>query len=462
MISKRNTVALVVLYATTVVAEMPLDPAKQWGQWRGPTAQGVAEHGDPPVEWSETENIQWKVQIPGHGLSTPLVWGEAVYLQTAISTDQAAARKRAEESEARQRERHERRGGRGGPRGRSRRGMGRTVPSEAHKFVVLALDRKSGKTLWQKTVHEEVPHEGHHRDGSLAPASPVTDGEHVYAFFGSRGLYCLTMKGGIVWEKDLGDMKTRNGFGEGSSPALFRNTLVVNWDHEGDSFIVALDKETGAEIWRRDRNEITSWSTPLIVNDGGNPQVIVSATNRVRGYDLATGKTIWECGGLGVNCAPTPVVSSGLVFVMSGYRDPALLAIRYKGANGDLRRSDAVAWSKTKGTSYVPSALLYDDTLYYLQKNAGILSCVDSKTGKSHYAQQRLDDIRGVYASPVGAAGRVYIAGRNGTTYVLKHGTSFQVLAVNKLDESFTASPAIVGNDIYLRGEKYLYRIGTD
>ena len=447
MAKRRYALAGVVLCATTAVAETPTDPARQWGQWRGPTANGVAEHGDPPVEWSESNNIRWKVQIPGHGLSTPIVWDGAVYLQTAISTDLAAEGEGAVEPK---------------PRERGGHGMRRSVPSEAYKFVVLALDRESGKTLWQKTVHEAVPHEGSHRDGSLAPASPITDGKHVYAFFGSRGLYCLTMKGDVVWEKDLGKMKTRNGFGEGSSPALFGKTLVVNWDHEGDSFIVALDKETGAELWRRDREEVTSWSTPVIVNDGGKPQVIVSATNRVRGYELATGKTIWECGGLGLNCTPTPVVSSGIAFVMSGYRNPALLAIRYTGAGGDLTDSDAVAWSTSKGTSYVPSALLYDDMLYYLQKNEGLLSCIDSKTGNSHYAKQRLDEVSGVYASPVGAAGRVYIAGRNGMTYVLKHGRSFQVLAVNKLEESFSASPAVVGNDIYLRGKKFLYRIGTE
>ncbi len=444
MIGTRSTLAFVVLCATTVVAETQPDPAKQWGQWRGPGANGVAEYGDPPVEWSESHNIRWKVPIPGQGLSTPLVWDAVVYLQTAISSGSAAKGEGTVEPKSRE------------------RGRRRSVPSEVHKFVVLALDGNSGKTLWQKTLHEAVPHEGSHRDGSLAPASPITDGKHVYAFFGSRGLYCLTMKGEVVWEKDLGEMKTRNGFGEGSSPALFGKTLVVNWDHEGDSFIVALDKETGTELWRRDRKEVTSWSTPLIVNDGGKPQVIVSATSRVRGYDLATGKTIWECGGLGLNCTPTPVVSSGLAFVMSGYRNPALLAIRYKGANGDLTDSDAVAWSTTKGTSYVPSPLLYDDTLYYLQRSTGVLSCVDSKTGRPHYVRQRLDKLGGVYASPVGAAGRVYIAGRNGTTYVLKHGTSFQVLAVNKLEESFTASPAIVGKDLYLRGEKFLYCIETE
>lgn len=491
MSTKRISIALVLLSSTAALAQDKPDAAKQWGQWRGPSATGLAAFGDPPVKWSETSNIKWKVEIPGHGLSVPIVWGDVIYIQTAISTDLAAAKKRTEEQQTRQKERRERRrgaegrrgdgqgregsgarggrgrgrGGPGGPGGRGGRGgfgFGRSVPSEAHQFAVIALDRKTGETLWKKTLREEVPHEGNHNDGSLAPASPITDGEHLYAHFGSRGLYCLTLEGDLVWEKNLGHMKTRNGFGEGSSPAIHGDTLVVNWDHEGDSFIVALDKKTGEEKWRRDRSEVTSWSTPLIIEDGGKARVIVSATNRIRSYDLATGKTIWECGGLGVNCAPTPVASSGLLFAMSGYRDPAMLAIRYNGATGDLTGSDAIVWSTTKGTSYVPSALIYDDTLYYLQRSSGILSCVDAKTGKPHYAQQRLDDISGVYASPVAAAGRVYIAGRNGATYVLKHGSSFQVLAVNKLDEEFTASPAIVGNDLYLRGKKYLYRISEN
>ncbi len=321
----------------------------------------------------------------------------------------------------------------------------------------MALDRRTGKTVWERVVREQIPHAGNHQDGSLAPASPVTDGEHVFAYFGSRGLYCLDMKGEVVWEKDLGDMQTRNGFGEGSSPVLHGATIVVNWDHEGDSFIVALDKTTGRERWRRARDEVTSWSTPLILEDGGRPQVVVSAAGRVRGYDLASGKTVWECGGLGVNCAPTPVADFGLVFAMSGYRDPALLAIRCRGAEGDLTDSASVAWRLDRGTPYVPSPLLYGDALYFTQKNSGILSCYNAKSGSPFYDQQRLDELSGIYASPVGANNRVYIVGRNGATYVLKRGPEFDVLAINNLNDSFTASPAIAGDELYLRGLKHLY-----
>jgi len=434
-----------------------------WWQWRGPKASGVAPEATPPTEWSESKNIRWKVEVPGQGLSTPIVWGDLVFVQTAIPANSNTKEDAAESSGAGKngddpgRAGRGPRGGRGGPRG-----MRPEVPTEPYRFTVVALDRRSGKTVWERCVREQVPHEGSHTDGSLASASPVTDGEHLYAYFGSRGLYCLTMGGKVVWETDLGDMKTRKGFGEGSSPAIHGDTIVVNWDHEGDSFIVALDKATGKETWRRERDEVTSWSTPLFVEDGGKALVVVSATNRVRAYDLALGDVVWECSGLGLNCAPTPVAGDGLVFAMSGYRDPALLAIRYGGAKGDLTGTPAVVWSTTEGTSYIPSPLLYDDTLYFLQKNTGILTCVDPKTGKPYYDKQRLEGIGGIYASPVGAADHVYIAGRDGKTVVLKRGHSFEVAAINELDESFTASPAIAGNELYLRGLKHLYCIARE
>ncbi len=456
---------------------------RSWGQWRGPVASGVAPDAKPPITWSEKKNIRWKVAIPGQGLSTPIVWGELVFLQAAIpvnpkAQDEPDESKKPDDDRAGRGERGERgapgdgaqrdrrgdrprgegRRGPGGGRGR-RGGMRRAAPTERYTFSVIALDRRTGKEVWRRSVREAVPHEGNHRDGSLAPASPVTDGNHLYAYFGSRGLYCLTMSGEVVWEKDLGDMKTRNGFGEGSSPALLGDTLVVNWDHEGDSFIVALDKATGKEKWRRERDEVTSWSTPLFIEDAGRWQVVVSAANRVRSYDLATGDVVWECGGLGVNCTPTPVANAGLLFAMSGYRNPALLAIRYAGAKGDLTDSSTVVWTTDKGTSYVPSPLLYGDTLYFLQRNSGILSCLDPKTGKPHYDQQRLEGISGVYASPVGAGDHVYIVGRDGKTMVLKRSSSFETVAVNQLDDSFTASPAIAGNELFLRGMKHLYCI---
>jgi outer membrane protein assembly factor BamB len=335
------------------------------------------------------------------------------------------------------------------------------APSSSYKFSVLAFDRRTGSPVWNRVVDEAIPHEGTHGDGSFSSSSPMTDGEHVYAYFGSRGLHCLTTKGDIFWQKDFGDMQTRNSFGEGSSPVLYGDTIVVNWDHEGDSFIIALDKKTGDERWRRERDEGTSWSTPLVIEDGGKAQVVVSASHRVRSYDLRSGEPVWECAGLGANCIPSPVAGDGMVYVMSGHREPALLAIRYEGAKGDLTGTDAVAWRLDRDTPYVPSPLLVGDSLYFAQKNNGILSCYDAKTGKAIFGPERLEDISGIYPSPVAADGRVYVLGRNGVTYVLEHGLAFKVLAVNKLDDEFTASPAIVGDEILLRGHERLYCIAA-
>ena len=255
---------------------------------------------------------------------------------------------------------------------------------------------------------------------------------------------------------------TRRGFGEGSSPTLYGDTIVINWDHEGTSFIMALDTRTGEELWKVDRDEITSWATPIVVEQDGKPQVIANATNRTRGYDLATGEVIWECGGMTLNTIPSPVAANGMVYVTSGFRGNALQAIRLAEARGDITDSEAVVWQHDRDTPYVPSPLLYGDTLYFLKHNSSILSCFNSETGQAYYGRQRLQGITEIYASPVGASNRVYLAGRDGTTLVIKHGPTFEVLAQNVLDDGFDASPAIVDKEIYLRGRKYLYCIASD
>jgi outer membrane protein assembly factor BamB len=288
----------------------------------------------------------------------------------------------------------------------------------------------------------------------------VTDGERIYAHFGSRGLYAFDWQGHLEWQKDLGDMETRLGFGEGSSPALWGDTLVINWDHEGESFLVALDKRTGNELWRRSRDEVTSWATPIVVDQGGRPQVIVNATRRVRSYDLQSGESLWEVGGMTVNTIPSPVHGRGMVYATSGFRGNALLAIRLADARGDLTGTDSVAWSYDRDTPYVPSPLLYENSLYMLKHNSGVLTQLDARTGEVRFGPLRLPGIEGVFASPVAAAGRVYIAGRNGTTLVIRHGPELEVLAENQLDEAFNASPAMVGDEIFLRGRRHLYCIG--
>jgi outer membrane protein assembly factor BamB len=268
------------------------------------------------------------------------------------------------------------------------------------------------------------------------------------------------MNGTLVWQKDLGDKTMRNQFGEGSTPALHGRYLVQVWDqYQAQSFIVALDKRTGEEIWRKDRDEIDTWATPLVVEVNGRPQVIVGAMNRVHSYDLATGDIVWETAGLTMNVIPSPVYEDGMAFLTSGFRGNSLKAIRLADAKGDITGTPAVVWTLERDTPYVPSPLVYDGILYVLKGNTGILSVFDAKTGTPHYALQRLDATPNVFASPVGAAGRVYIAGREGTTVVLKNGPAFEQLAANRLDDGFDASPALVDGEIYLRGNRHLYCI---
>jgi len=445
--------------------------AAEWPQWRGPLATGEAPDAQPPTAWAEDRNIKWKVEIPGFGNSTPIVLGKRIYLATAITSGgeqteaAAAASPRARSAPANPPQP----GGERAPSGRRKGGEsggggagfgGRSeAPTAKTQFVLLALDRESGKVIWQKTAREEVPHEGHHAHGSFASASPITDGQHVYVSFGSRGLYCYDLEGNLKWEKDFGDMQTRGGFGEGASPALHGDTIVLNWDHEGEDFVVALDKKTGAEKWRQKRDEPTSWSTPLVVEHEGKPQVVVSATNRVRSYDLATGAQIWEASGMTVNVIPTPVAAFGMVYPISGFRGAALLAVKL-GAKGAIDDTDAIAWKRSKSTPYVSSPLLVGARLYFLSGNNALLSCFNAKTGKAYYEAHRLNELgAGVYASPVAAGGHVYVIGRDGKAVVLKAADQPEIVSVNVLHDRVDASPAIVGNEMFIRGHQHLYCI---
>jgi outer membrane protein assembly factor BamB len=288
----------------------------------------------------------------------------------------------------------------------------------------------------------------------------VTDGERLYVFFGSRGFYCLDLKGEVQWQKDLGRMQTLHAHGEGSSPVLHGERLIVCWDHEGDSFLYAFDKRTGKQLWKVPRDEKTSWSTPLVVEHEGKPQVIVSATKRVRGYDLDTGTQLWECAGLTDNVVSSPVYYQGIVITGNSYYQQAMLAIRLAGANGDITGTDRILWKHNRMPPYVSSPLLYDDTLYFLRHNQNVLSRLDPVTGNPRGEPLRLDGIRDfIFASPVGAANRIYVTGRDGATVVLRHDPENLTLAVNRLEESFSASPALVDRELYLRGERFLYCI---
>jgi len=409
---------------------------RNWPQWRGPLATGVAPHATPPLHWSENSNVRWKVPLPGYGTSTPIVWQDQVFILTAIPDNETPTPV-------------------GNPGGMT------THNQSSQKFTVLAFDRHSGALRWQHTPRTQVPHEGHHRDHGYASASPITDGEHLIVHFGSFGTYGYNLQGTLLWETDLGDMQTRNSFGEGSSPALHGNTVVLLWDHEGPDQIVALDKTTGQRLWRKDRDEPTGWSTPLIIEHAGQPQVIVNGTRKVRCYNLATGSLLWECGGQTVNAIPTPVADQHTAYVTSGFRGHTIQAIAL-GQTGDLTDSPAIRWSYNRYTPYVPSPLLDQNLLYVTADNNAMLTAFNAQTGERHFEAERIDGIREVYASPVAANGHDLLLGRDGSAAILERSSQLKVIATNRLDDGFDASPALVDGEIFLRGRKHLYCIAQN
>jgi outer membrane protein assembly factor BamB len=415
-----------------------------WPYWRGVASDGMAV-GDAPLHWSETENVRWKTDIPGRGNSSPVIWGDRIFITTAIKTGTPSGQEEPKPAST--------------PAPKFQ--MSTPGPQAEHQFVVLCLDRKTGKILWQQVATTATPHEGYHPTyGSFASNSPVTDGKNVYAFFGSRGMYCYSVEGKLIWKKDFGvQMRMRMAFGEGQAPVISGNRLLLVFDYEGaNSFMVMLDKNTGDEIWRVQRDEPTNWAAPLVVDYKGSKQVVVSASKKVRSYAFDTGKLIWECAGLGVNTIPQPVRQDDLILAMSGYMNPKLMAIRL-GRTGDLTGTDAVVWTQTRGNSYTASPVLNDNKLYVLTDD-GMISCYNARTGEPFYQQTRLPKTYNFKASPVGANGKLYLASENEDVVVLRMGEKFEVLATNTMkDEMFVASPAIVGGEIFLRSQRRLYCI---
>ncbi len=427
------SVAITMLISLGAVA----NDSQNWPQWRGPEGNGVAEDARPQTEWSATENISWKTALPGRGHSTPVIWGDRIFLTTAIPVGEKLP-----------------------PKMSGRPGEHDNLPIDSeYQFVVLAVSRDSGKILWTKVVHQAVPVEAGHYTASLASASPVTDGERVYAHFGSHGLHCLDMDGNILWQKEFGVMHSKHGHGEGASPALHGDSLIINWDHEEKSFLVSLEKRTGKEMWRRNREEDTSWSSPIVIEHDGKAQIVVCGTNRVRGYDLQNGEVLWQCGGMSSNIVATPVFGNGILYVGSSYEKKVLMAIDLRGASGDLTGTKRVIWSRTRGTPYVPSMLLYDDSLYFLTHYQNVLTRVDGPTGKDAPGPIRLGSLGNIYSSPVAANGFVYITDLSGTTEVITHAEIPRTVAVNRLEENVNASLAIVDDEIFIRGEQNLYCI---
>ena len=422
--------------AATLASMLTLQPAggAEWGQWRGPFNNGMAV-GDAPTEWV-ADDVRWRIEIPGRGHSTPVIAGSRMFLTTAIPTGKGSA-----------------------PTTKGRAGGGADAGLE-HRFDVLAIDRTTGKLLWQRTATVATPHEGYHRVyGSFASNSPVTDGRRVFAFFGSRGLYAYDLKGELLWQKDFGvRMRMDMAFGEGTPLTLHDGRLLLHFDHLDTGFLVMLDPATGREIWRTKRTEPYNWAAPFVARHDGRRQIIVNGLT-VRSYDFETGEFLWEAAGLGENTIPQPVQHEDLVFAMSGHTVKMLMAIRL-GRRGKLTGTDAIVWSTARGAAYTPSPVLHDGRLYVVTDN-GLISCFDAETGKPHYQQQRLPKPYNFKASPVGANGKLYLATEDGDVVVLRMGDRFEVLATNTIEnQSFIASPVIVDGTIYLRSRTHLFAIG--
>ena len=436
MLDARRAAAVGVLASAALGATQA--PPQAWMQWRGPFNTGMAV-GDAPLRWSDASGITWRIPIPGRGHSTPVVVGDRLILTTAVPTGRGAA-----------------------PAGRLRGGGGGADAGLEHRFEVIAIDRGTGRIVWQRTATIATPHEGYHRTyGSFASNSPVTDGQRLYAFFGSRGLYTYSLDGELLWQKDFGiKLRMDNGFGEGTAPTLHDDRLILHFDNLAGGFLTMLDAATGRELWRVPRTEPYNWAAPFVATHAGRQQIVVNGLT-TRGYDFDTGKLLWEADGLGENSVPQMVQHGDLVYAMSGHTVKLLMAIRL-GRLGDLTDTDAVAWQTDRGVSYTPSPLLHEGRLYVVS-DAGLVSCFDAATGRPLYQQRRLPKPYNFKASPVGAAGTIYLATEEGDVVVLRMGDRFEVLATNTLDnQSFIASPVVVDGAIYLRSRTHLFRINGD
>ena len=421
-----------------VQAAQPQVEDSNWPQWRGKNMDGLAMDADPPVELSEKVNLRWKVEVEGRGHGTPIVWGDRMFLQSAIEIDKDLPIPDVIPE--------------GTPNIKVNPGES-VVSWKPQQFAVLCIDRNTGKQIWRRVVHEAMPHQGHHLKGCFAAQSMVTDGKYVYAYFGSYGLYCFNVKGDLIWKKQPQPQAMEAGLGEGSSPALCGDALVIVVDQETQSYIVAFDRKNGNELWKQHRDEPSNWSTPRIIEYKGRHQVIVNGVS-VRAYDLKTGQPLWHCGGHTASAIPVPAFGHGMIFNTSGWSKDKLQAIKL-GGEGDLTGTRSVKWTLEKGTPYVPTPLLWGDELYLLDDRS-FFSCFDAITGTRHY-KIRLPGKLNFSASPVGAAERIYLASEEGKVVVVGRGEKSEVLAVNELDDQFYASPVMIGKSIYLRGEKYLY-----
>jgi outer membrane protein assembly factor BamB len=397
-----------------------------WPHWRGPAGNGAAENASPPVQWSGTKNVKWKVKLPRRENSSPVIWEKQVFVSSAA------------------------------PSARKNSGAAGTL-----EFKIFCYDRTNGKLLWQKTAVRAKPHQKTHATNGFASASPCTDGTHVYAHFGSRGLYCYTMAGELKWKRDdFGQMDILNGFGEGSSPTLAGNLILVPWDHQGPSALYALDKATGETIWKVARDEPSGWATPLVVEHAGRKQVIMNGQNYARAYDLENGNELWRCGGQTVRPVTSPVARDGMVIIGSGFQGAFIGAFRLDG-QGDIQGTDKVLWTIRQDAPDISSFLLSSGRLYFHKGKSGLLSCVDAATGKPHYMARRIEGFGNTYASPIAAGGHVYLTSTDGVTVVIDDADDLKIIATNSVHEIVGATPAPADDELFIRGEKHLFCIAA-
>lgn len=427
------------------VAAFSMAYAENWPGWRGPGSLGVSSEKTFPVKWDMSKNVRWKVEVPGLGHSSPVVWGNRVFVTTAESSDPS------QDDWAK-----------GFP-------MVQKKPDTADiSWMILCLDRDTGKQIWKQTVIKTRPVNIRHLKNSYASQTPVTDGTFIYAFFGDQGMYCYDFNGNKIWSRDLGKFTMRNNWGMGSSPILYKDLVIQTCDQEpGGSFIIALDKKTGNMVWKTDRDEASSWSTPYLYDKGARPELIVNATRAIRSYDPATGKIIWECRGPATAITtPTPTYSNGLIFVSSGFiaeQTRPVTAFR-PGATGDITlkqgetQSKDIAWRQLTAAPYIPSPLAYGDYFYVLL-DQGFIACYDAKTGKEVYGKTRIDAGTNFSASPVAVGGNLYLMSEDGDVYVIAAGPKYELLAKNPVGESIMASPAISDGKMFVRALKHLYCI---
>jgi outer membrane protein assembly factor BamB len=413
--------------------------AENWPQWRGPGGQGVSREAEVPLEWAPDRNITWKVALPGSGQSSPVVWGNRIFLTTAIEGEPIPGAKAVEHVVD----------------GKPFVHPDSVAADRRHTLKVIALDSETGKTVWEHTAYEGPVYDARHRRASFAASTPVTDGKLVYAFFGAEGLYAYDIAGKPLWKavEKFGTL----GLGPGTSPILYRDLVIVQRDEDNGerSSMTAYHQATGKQAWRMQRPVQVSWSTPVLVSAGGRTELVTNGTELVIAYDPATGQERWRTKGVESNAIHTPLVGHGLVIVTAGYPAKKVIAIR----PGDVAEDRRVAWEYSKGTGYVLSNILYDDYLYLLTDN-GMVTCLDARSGKVMYEGGRVPVPARFMASPVAFGGVVAMTSEEGDTYLLKAGPAHQILRTNTLDEAVYSSPAISNGRIYIRGERHLFAIG--